>query len=244
MENNDSFHKNIVSIIPARGGSKSIPRKNIKPLGGKPLIVYSIESAQRSSLIDRVIVSTDDPEIAEIAQKYGAEVPFIRPDYLSHDTAPTQSVLEHAVKFLEKNEGYQVDIIVTLQPTSPFRHEEDIDQAIKKLLDTDADKVVSLCEAHYSPYWIKILDGDRVRPFVESSINYDQLCRQKLPKTYQLDGSIYVTKREALFQSKKASEKDIRAIIIKDKIKSIDIDNEIDFLLAETIIKANKIGKL
>lgn len=226
----------IVAIIPARGGSKSIPYKNIKKLAGKPLIAYTIEEAIKSKTLDRVIVSTDDDRIAKVSRKYGAEVPFKRPAKLAKDTSHTPPVIKHAIKYLENKEKYKVDLVVTLQPTSPFRKAKDIDDAIEKIIKTNADSVVSICEADYPPYWMKKIKGDKVYSFVKSKIDYHLLERQQLPKTYKLNGAVYVTKRDLIMKKNKIIDGDVRAIIM-DPIRSIDVDSITDFLLAEVIMK-------
>ena len=142
----------IVGVIPARSGSKGIPNKNIKPLAGRPLIYYTIQAGLESRLLNRLLVSTDSPEIEDIAKGYGAEVPFLRPAELAQDDTPRLPVVQHAARYLEKTEGYKPDIMVTLQPTSPLRRAEHIDAAIDMLISTKADRVLSVCEAEHSPY--------------------------------------------------------------------------------------------
>jgi CMP-N-acetylneuraminic acid synthetase len=234
-------NKKIVAIIPARGASKGVPRKNIKELAGKPLIAYTIEAALKSVTIDRVIVSTDDHEIAEISRSYGAEVPFIRPARLATDDAPALPVLQHALKYLEDSEVYSPDIIVTLQPTSPLRDAEDIDKAVNKLLDTDADSVVSVCLAKHHPFWMKRLEIDRVYPFVETDREYTR--RQDLPPVYCLNGAIFVTKRKILMEKNSDMGEDTRAIIM-DEEKSIDVDTPLDFMVAGMLIKLRSKDKM
>lgn len=223
---------NIAGIIPARAGSKAVPKKNIRELAGKPLIAYTIEQALKSKKLSRVIVSTDSKEIAKIAKTYGAEVPFLRPSNLAKDTIPSRPVLEHAINYLEKKENYKVDIVVMLQPTSPLRKASDIDAGIQKLIKTRADSVTSICKTEYPPYWVKTLRGDKLTPFVKSKKDYDQVVRQQLPKTYKLNGALYVTWRDVLSKQKKILGKDTRAILM-DSIRSLDIDDELDFLVAE-----------
>jgi N-acylneuraminate cytidylyltransferase/CMP-N,N'-diacetyllegionaminic acid synthase len=227
---------NIVAIIPARGSSKRIPYKNIKKLAGKPLIAYTIREALRSKTLDRIIVSTENDKIAKISKKYGAEVPFKRPAYLARDTTHSPPIIKHAIEYLEKKEKYNVDIVVILQPTSPFRKAEHIDLAVKKMIETNADSVASICEASYPPYWMKKLKKDKISPFVKSKIDYHLLEGQQLPKVYQLNGAIYVVKRDFLMKKNKIIDGDARAIIM-DSIHSLDVDTLLDFLLAEVVIK-------
>ena len=159
-------NKKIIAIIPARGGSKGVPRKNIKLLNGKPLISYSIRAALKSKFIDRVIVSTDDKEIAEIAKRYKAEVPYLRPAELAQDTSPTLPVLQHAVKYLEEKENYKTDLIVLLQPTTPLILASDIDSAIKQLIKTKTNSCVSICEISERPEWMYIFKGNKIKQFL------------------------------------------------------------------------------
>jgi len=136
----------ILGIIPARGGSKSVPKKNIRLLAGKPLIAYTIETAQKCKMLDRTVISTDDDEIADVAKKYGGDVPFMRPEELALDSSPMVPALQHAVSFIEKNENVRVGMVVLLDPTSPFRRIEDIEECIKKLERENVDSVVTICE--------------------------------------------------------------------------------------------------
>ncbi len=224
----------ILAVIPARGGSRGVPRKNTYSLCGKPLIAYTIESGLQAQSLDRLIVSTDDEEITEVAQHYGAEVPFLRPKELAcHDT-PTVPVLQHAVHWLEANEGRCIDALVTLQPTSPLRRAEDIDAAVQKLLDTGADSVVSVCLAKHSPYWMKRLEGDRMFPFLPHAPEYTR--RQELPPVYRLNGAVYVTRRDVLMEQGRMLGEDTRAIVM-DQESSLDTDTILDLKLAELILR-------
>ena len=225
----------ILAVIPARGGSKGIPGKNIKILLGKPLIAYSIHAALRSQTLHKTVVSTDDESIACIARQYGAEVPFLRPPYLSTDTATSVSVLQHAVKYLSDTNENAADIIVCLQPTSPLRSAEDIDQAVNLCLRTGADSVVSLCLAEHHPYWMKIVVGNRVHPLMEvDDEKYPR--RQDLPPVYQPNGAIYVTRRKILLEEERLLGANTLAYVMPRE-RSIDIDTPIDLKLAELIMK-------
>jgi len=224
----------ILGIITARGGSKSIPGKNIKPLAGKPLIAWTIEAALKSRILNRVIISTDDKEIAEISKKWKAEVSFLRPSDLARDDSPTLPVLQHAVSWLESSEGYKPELIVTLQPTSPLRNAEQIDRAISLLQTSGADSVVSVCVVEHSPYWMKRIEGGRVYPFLNDDM--ENLSRQELPPVYRPNGAIYVTRHEVLMKKNRILGNDTRAIVM-DAESSIDIDTPLDFQLAELILK-------
>jgi len=223
----------ILAIIPARGGSKSIPRKNIKNLAGKPLIVYTIETALKSDFLDRVIVSTDDEEIAEVARKYGAEV-VVRPKKLAEDETPTLPVLQHVVKYLEEKENYKVDVVVVLQPTSPLREVSDIDNSIKKVLDTNADSVETFCQVNYLPSCMFKIIGDKAIPLDRKSLEKYK-GRQDFPELYKENGAVFVVRRNVLMRKNTVYGVDHRAVIMP-KERSIDIDDIIDFKLAELII--------
>lgn len=230
----------VLAIIPARGGSQGVPKKNIKILAGRPLIAYTINAALRSKYHPRVVVSTDDESIAEIAREFGAEVPFIRPSHLAKHDTPMLPVLQHAIECLKKD-GYNADIIAVLQPTSPLRTSEHIDQAISILLNTGADSVVSLCEAEHSPYWMKKIDrAGRVTPFLDTEKEYNR--RQDLPKVYRLNGAIFITRPDIIVKKGRVLGDDTRAYIMKVE-DSIDIDTEFDFKIAELIMKEKSSSK-
>lgn len=190
----------ILAVIPARGGSKGVPGKNIKPLDGKPLIAYSIESAKASKFLSEIMVSTDSGAIAEIALEWGATVPFIRPKELAEDTTPTLAVLQHALEFYEKK-GNHFDAVCLLQPTSPFREEGLIDQAIEKFTTTNADALVSVLPVphEYNPHWTFEPNEDG---YLTIATGDSKLIprRQELPIAYHRDGAIYITKSEIIKQ--------------------------------------------
>jgi len=224
----------ILAIIPARGGSKGVPRKCLKDLAGKPLIAYTIEAALDSNLVTRVVVTTDDTEIAEVARNFGAEVPFLRPSFLAEDTTPTFPVVAHAVNFLMTEQGYKPDLLVLLQPTSPLRQATHIDEAITQLLVSGADSVVSICNAKDHPYWLKELQGDRVCDFLKAKPLV--LRRQDLPQVYILNGAIYISRTDVIVNRQCLLGEDTRGYIM-DEEHSVDIDTPLDFLLAEALIK-------
>lgn len=233
-------NKSVLAIIPARGGSKSIAKKNIKNLGGKPLIVYTIEEAQKSKYIDRIILSTDDREIAEIAKKYGAEVPFLRPKRYAKDTSPSISVILHCLDYLKKETNYSPEIVVFLQPTSPFRKAEQVDEGIEKIQDCEV--VEGVCEAKQHPYFMmKREDKGYLRPYLK--IKDRPLRRQDVPKLYCLNSALSIAKRDYY---KRAEKTDPVAPIFNGKVKgvfmdeisSLDINSEFDFLIAEAILES------
>ncbi len=222
----------IIAIIPARGGSKEIPRKNIRLMSGKPLIALSIEAALKSKCIDRVVVSTEDKEIAEISREYGAEI-IERPKELAKDESSTIDAILHALEVL-KAENYNPDIIILLQPTSPLRNAEDIDSAIELFLNSDCESVVSVREVGHSPYWcFEIEDGYLKSLFGDE---YLRMRRQELEKVYMPNGAIYISTPENLRKYK--GFYCLRTIpYIMPPERSIDIDNEIDLMLAELLMK-------
>jgi CMP-N-acetylneuraminic acid synthetase len=178
----------ILGLIPARGGSKAIPRKNIVLLAGKPLLAYTCEAAVGSLKLDRVILSTDDPEIVQVAQKYGVDAPFIRPGNLADDEAPILAVIQHALDWLVKGEGTHFDVIVLLQPTSPMRKSVHIDAAVDMMLSTGADNVVSVTAVphNFNPVSVMRLDDDGyLQPFLEGDMI---LRRQDKPLVFARNG--------------------------------------------------------
>lgn len=234
------MNKKILGIIPARGGSKSIPRKNIKMFAGKPLIAWVIETMKKSGMIDRVVVSTDDQEIADTAKRYGAEVPFLRPAELAEDTTPTLPVLQHAVTWLKESEGFEPDYVVLLEPTSPTKRPFHMRDVVQKLIETGADSVISVSEVPgvFSPYWqIKIAEGDRVELFTGGSMKQVIRRRQDLPKTYYRNSAIYAFKPELLFRDDPSFYgEDVRAYITDLKY-TMDIDTPEDWAIAEVMFK-------
>jgi len=234
----------VLGVIPARGGSKTIRRKNLKKLGNKPLIYYAIKNALKSKKLDRTIVSTEDKEIAEVAKKYGAEVPFLRPKKLARDNVSLIPVVIHAMRYLEKREGWKADVIVSLQPTSPFIEAPDIDTAISKLVRTRCDSVVTVCKIIQGhPYWAVRVRGDKLTPlFADGHRKY--LQKQDLPPLYRITGGLYVRHRKILENWNGhdfALGKDVRAIIL-DEIKSIDIDSPLDLAVARAVMKTKTIA--
>lgn len=231
---------NILGLITARGGSKSIPNKNIVNLAGKPLIAYTCEAAKKSKRLTRVILSTDDKKIAGVARKYGIEVPFMRPQELAKDDTGTLSVIEHALKFLEEKEGYSPDIIVLLQPTSPLRRASHIDAAVDLLIKTGADSVVSVVEVphNFNPISVMSLEKGRLAPY--SKGGKPILRRQDKPKVYGRNGpAVLVMKREIVFNKKSLYGSHIRPLVMAQE-ESIDIDTLFDLKIAEFLLKCRK----
>jgi CMP-N,N'-diacetyllegionaminic acid synthase len=223
------MNKTFLAIIPARGGSKRLPRKNLLDLGGKPLIAWSIESALKSKYISKVIVSSDDEEILQISLNFGANI-IKRPDELASDTATTFDTIEHTIKSLEK-----YDYVVLLQPTSPLRSEKHIDEAIELLEEKDADAIISVCEVEHSPLWCNTLDEN----LNMSNFLCDEVLNkrsQDLEKYYRLNGAIYICKTDKLLENKGFFIKENIFAYVMRRGYSIDIDEEIDFKIAEILI--------
>ncbi len=226
--------KKILAIIPARGGSKGIVGKNIKELNGKPLIAYTIEEAKKSKYINRIIVSTDNEEIANVSKKYGAEVPFLRPLELAQDDTPTIECVIHMLNVLKENENYIPDYVCLLQCTSPLRTFNDIDGTIEKLLSTGLDSAASVCEVEVNPYWTNIFNGERLEYFLKDGKKISR--RQDLPKIYRLNGAVYVAKYDVL-KNEMTFESEYTTGYVMDKNSSIDIDDIVDFKFAELLMK-------
>jgi CMP-N,N'-diacetyllegionaminic acid synthase len=232
----------VLGVIHARGGSKRIPLKNIKLLAGRPLISYLVEAAMESRLLDRLIVSTDHPEIARIAREYGAEVPFMRPMDLAEDVA-SELVTQHAVRFVEA-QGYAVRIALTMQPTTPFCSAEDIDACVAKMLESDLDTVFTGCEVHERPEWMYRQDGtseECVVPFTGRLVQGDAGISQKLPRLYIPNGAVWATRRDVLMEQGLITGPKA-GIVVMSRERSVDIDEPIDFLTAEVI--ANELLKV
>lgn len=228
----------VIALITARGGSKSIPGKNIRMLAGRPLIAWTIEAALASKKISRVIVSTDDQKIARIAQKWGAEVPFMRPPELALDDSSSFSVAEHALSWLKENEGCSPKYIMLLQPTAPLRTTADMDAAIRLALQRKAVAVVSVCQISHHPYIAKrILEDGTMLDFMKSNIPY--LRRQALPPVYVLNGAIYLNRCDVLLREKTFWPKGTQAYIMPQE-RSLDLDTLWDFRLLGMILHARK----
>lgn len=223
----------VIAIIPARGQS-SLRKKNIRLLAGKPLIAYTIETALNCPSIDRVIVSTDDEEIATVARKYRGEVPFIRPKELAMADTPMLPVLQHTVAFLEDCDE-KIDIVVLLDPTAPLRSIDDVESCIKKLKETKADSVVSVCEAEHNPYFVMVqLDGDRMVPLIKPEKPI--LRRQDAPKVYRINAAVYAIRRDVLMEKNQIFTETTLAVVMPPE-RSVHIDHELDFKLAESILR-------
>lgn len=228
--------KRVLAIIPARGGSKGIPRKNLVPICGRPLIAYTIDAGLQSTRITRLVVSTEDEEIATVSKALGADVPFLRPDELATDTARSLPVVRHAVETLEDDENALYDVIIMLQPTTPLRTAQDIDRGIELLLETGADSVVSVVDVGANhPYRMKRIDEDgRLVNFVEQGFE-DMRPRQELPPVYIRSGDLYISRRDIVMEHNALVGSECRAVIIPEQ-RAVNIDSPIDLLRAEQLL--------
>jgi CMP-N-acetylneuraminic acid synthetase len=237
----------IMAVIPARGGSKGVPRKNIVLLCGKPLIAYTIETAAKSRLIDAAIVSTDDPEIAEVARKYEGDVPFLRPSELAQDNSPDIDFLKHALQWVEENRNWHPEILVILQPTLPFRTVEDVDNTLQFMLDQNCDSVRTLAApTHVTPYKMWFLDNPetgRMSPVLKTEY-FDELLtdvpRQKLKPTFWQPGIVIATRSEFVRKGKVFGP-DLRGFVVDIK-NAHDIDEPADFDYAEYLMSKRLSG--
>lgn len=222
----------LLGIIPARGGSKRIPRKNIINLGGQPLIKYTIDAACSSNRLSRFIVSTDNLEIADVARNAGASVPFLRPPELATDLVNSIPVMQHAIDFIEQD-GCYVHAVVLLQPTSPFRDGTHIDAAIDLFTASDTDSLTSVCRLKEHPYYAWKGNEHNIEPF----FSYDEqaLPRQGLPPAYIENGAIYITKRGLIDQGRFYGNRVVPFVM--DEWHSVDIDTPLDLLWAEFLLK-------
>ncbi|MFQ5960425.1 MAG: cytidylyltransferase domain-containing protein [Candidatus Methylomirabilales bacterium] len=231
----------VVGIITARGGSKRIPLKNIARVGGQPLVAWMIEAARKSRRLERIIVSTDHPEIARIARRWGAEVPFKRPARLA-TSCPSEWVTQHAVGYLEREEHYPVSVAVTLQPTAPFCQPQDIDACVELLFKTGADTVMTVRKIRERPEWMYAVTKDRVRKFINVTYGGDTGISQKLQPLFIPNGAVFATSRRCLMQQRLIIGKRVRVVIVPDE-RSLDIDEPIDLIIADVLARQMKVTK-
>lgn len=223
----------VLAVVPARGGSKGIPKKNIRQLAGKPMISYTLEEAKKSKYLDRVIVSTDDHEIADICRGFGAEV-MSRPSEFATDTAPTELALIHVVETLKQNEGYEADAVVTLEPTSPLRTHELIDRCIETLLNTDCDSVISVTET--KECFGRIVDGQ-----FDYLLKHQRRRRQEREPLYKESSTVYVTRTETLIRLRSVIGERLYAVIASDD-EAIDINTPLDLVIVDAVMQWKRQG--
>ena len=233
--------EDMLAIIPARGGSKGLPGKNIKALCGKPLIAYTIEAAQAAKSIDRLILSTDDEEIAEVVQKFGVEIPFMRPAELAKDTSLAIDNYIYTMDWLNAESSKQYDDFIVLQPTSPFRTAADIDNAVELFREKNADSVISVCEASHPPVWAKKIDPSGVLKDC-FDINIGNKNRQELETSFMPNGAIFILKL-SLLKSLYSYYSDNTYAYVMPRERSVDIDTFFDFEFAEFLVSRNTFRK-
>ena len=233
----------IVGQVCTRGGSKGVPRKNLRPLGGRPLIAWSIECALRCPSLDRVIVSTDDEEIADVARECGAEVPFMRPAELAQDDSPEWHVWQHTVRTLESADGRRPDVLVTLPPTSPLRAVEDVEACIRMLRERDsADMCITVKPAERNPYFNMVTLGDGWAGLVMESTEVISR-RQDAPEVFDVTTVAYAARPEFVLSANHLFDGKVCAVIVPPE-RALDIDTEFDFLVAEMILERKANGRL
>lgn len=229
----------MLALVPARGGSKGIPRKNLQLLGGKPLVVHAIEAGLAARLVSRVVCSTDDEEIAAVAKQAGAEVPFLRPAELAQDTSEDWPVFVHTLEWLEREEEYKPELVVNLRPTSPLRRPAHIDDAIELLVRSGADSVKAVCVARQHPHkmWLRQPDGC-MEPYLKTELRLTRgpdVPRAQLDEIYWQNGVVDVTRRAVIFEQRTVIGARV-AGLLTDPADSIDIDGPLDLALAELLL--------
>lgn len=230
---------NYIAVIPARGGSKRLPGKNLLQIAGKPLIVWTIEAAIESNIFDRVLVTTDSEEIAEVSRRAGAEVPFLRPPDLAADNATTIDVLTHIIDTLKLSDELPYSHLTLLQPTSPLRDSVSIKNSIKFLEENKADAVISICKTEHSPLWSNILPSNNsLENFIAEKIQ--KTPSQDLPSHYRLNGAIYICNIKRMMKEKTLFLPNNCFGFVMSRKNSIDIDDQVDFDLAEIYLKRSK----
>ena len=230
----------ILAVVPARGGSKGLPGKNIRELAGKPLIAWSIEAGRQSRYVDTLFVSTACPDIARVARQWGGDVPFMRPAELATDEAKGIDAILHAVRWHREN-GQVFDLVLVLQPTSPLRTAEDIDHAVEFFFAKNAGAVVSVCPTDHHPWWSNTLPSDgSMKDFLRPELQ--NINRQSLPTFYRLNGAIYLAQIDFLEKTRSfVADGAFGCPMVSEK--SIDIDNLLDFKLAEILLSEGKVKK-
>lgn len=232
------FSQQVLAIIPARGGSKGIPRKNVRLLNGRPLIEYTCDAARQSRLISRAIVSTDCSEIADVARQSGVEVPFLRPPELAADGSPTIDVIDHALRWIQGTCGDQYEVVVLLQPTAPLRTAVHIDEALTTLVGRQIDAVVSVTRvpAHYHPAWQFRVQGDELIPWSGGTFHDVPSQRQMLSPSYTRNGAIYAFQRQTLQRDRSIYGTCCAPYVMSSEV-SVNIDTEDDWRMAESYLR-------
>jgi len=226
----------VLGIIPARGGSKGIPKKNLAPIAGKPLIAYTFEEALKSRELDRILLSTDDEKIAELGRSFGIEVPFMRPAELASDTATIEAVVAHALAWLSDHQSYVPDAFVILHPTTPLRTARHIDEAIALHRDSKLDAVVSVSPPMEHPSEMVYFDGQKMHFLLPSGGYHAGVQRQSYPQCYFINGAVYVTETTAFHRTGTRIGQST-APYFMEALDSIDIDTQADLMIAELLLQ-------
>lgn len=227
----------VLFVITARGGSKGVPRKNIKMVGELPLIAYKIIAAQKCSVDKRIIVSTDDKEIADISMKYGAEVPFMRPEYLATDSASSMDVIEHAMNWIKKNDEEKYDYVCMLEPSSPFASYKDFDNAFKLIEEKKADTLLGMKEVEVNKVFIHSLDEDnKLSYFYQAIKDLKSIRRQDQKKEYTMNGCMYIARWD-YFEKYKLFHSENSIPYIMPEESSIEIDSAFNYQVACSIVE-------
>lgn len=230
------INKKILAVIPARKGSKRLPKKNIKDLNGKPLIAWTIEASTASKYITNTIVSSDSEDILNIAKKYGAETPFLRPKHLAEDESQSIDVITHAINYYKEELNMEFDYVILLQPTSPLRTAVNIDEAIEYLIEKNAKAVISVCKMEHNPIWANTLNEEKsMKNFLDEK--YINKRTQDLEEYYRINGAIYICKIDILLKENRFFIKDDIFAYEMNQEDSVDIDTNLDFILAKTVME-------
>jgi CMP-N,N'-diacetyllegionaminic acid synthase len=235
----------VLAVVPARGGSKGILRKNLRPLGGKPLVTWAIECALQAQLVTRVLCSTDDPEIADVARAAGADVPFLRPAELATDSAEDWPVFLHALDWLDEHDDWRPDLVVNVRPTSPLRRASHVDAAIRLLLDSGADSVksVNLARQHPHKMWLRT-SGGLMEPFEKTPFRLSRgpdVPRAQLEDVYWQNGLVDVTRRSVILDQKVMIGEHVAGLVV-ESVDAVDVDSPLDLQLAELLL-AQRLGR-
>jgi CMP-N-acetylneuraminic acid synthetase len=235
----------VLAVVPARGGSKGIPRKNLQLLAGRPLVAHAIGVGLASQFVTRVLCSTDDPDIAEVARAAGAEVPFLRPNDLAQDSSEDWPVFVHALTWLDEHDGWVPELIVNLRPTSPMRTPQHVNGAIQLLLETGADSVKAVCLARQHPHkmWLRQADG-QIEPFLKTPFRLSRgpdVPRAELEDVYWQNGVVDVTRREVILERGVMIGPRVAGLVTRPE-ESIDIDTPLDLALAELLFARRLAG--
>lgn len=229
----------ILGIIPARAGSKRLPRKNVLPLAGKPLVCWVIEAARAARSLDRLVVSSDDPEVLSLARGYDPSIPLQRPTELATDTAPAIDYVEHALGYLEQRGEGPFSVVVIMQPSSPLTRPEDIDSTVQLLMRTGADTAVSVVQLDHAihPVKLKIMEGDKLLPYLEEERG--RMAAHELPVLYVRNCAVYVTRRHVI-DTGQIIGPDCRGYVMPRE-RSIDINDELDYRFAEFLVERRRV---